>query len=426
MKKEWFKIILGSIIILFGALAFTYQFIDPAPPKTLKIATGTITGSYYKFAKEYQSLLKKENFNLQIVPTAGSVEALSKLQKNEVDVAFVQGGVASQKDIESFYSLGSLYFEPLWVFYSKKLSLSYISDLKGKKIAIGTKGSGTQPLALSILKQNNITEKNTNLLQLSTDEAQKALENGKIDALFCVISPKAKQIMALLENPNIKLLNIKRASAYAKRFNYLTPLSLGEGVISLEANIPSSTIHLLSTTATLVAKKDLHPDLVRLLLKTAKSIHNTHSIFEENEIFPNEKYTQIPLNPHAKHYLEKGDSFLEKIFPFWIASTIERLIIMLIPLITLLIPIIKGAMPLYRWRIRSSIYRWYKILHKIDMRLESIDKSELPKLRNEIEKMAEDIQKSSKVPLSYMGEYYDLRVHANLIINKIDKFLNKN
>jgi TRAP transporter TAXI family solute receptor len=425
VKKEWFKIIIGFGIILFLALAFTYQFIDPAPPKTLKIATGTKTGSYFKFAKEYQEILKKENFNLQIIPSEGSVEALKGLEENKVDVAFVQGGVATSKDIDSLFSLGSIYFEPLWIFYKSKLNISYISDLKGKKIAIGSPGSGTKPLALSILSQNSINAANTKFLELSTDKAKEALEKGDIDALFCVISPKAKQILALLENPRVKLLNIKRASAYSKRFHYLTPLHLGEGVISLKKNIPTSNISLLSTTATLVAHKDLHPDLVRLLLKTAKKVHDKPSVFEESETFPTQKYTQIPINKNAKHYLEKGDSFLEKIFPFWIASTIDRLIIMFIPLITLLIPIIKGALPLYRWRIRSSIYKWYKILHKIDLRLESIDKKELPALRKEIEQMAEDIQKNSKVPLSYMGEYYDLRVHANLIINRIDKLMNQ-
>jgi TRAP transporter TAXI family solute receptor len=425
MQKEWFKLGFGAFVLILLVLGISYQFIDPAPPKKLSIATGTTSGSYYKFAQEYKKLLEKEKFELLIVPTQGSVEALKKLQNKEVDIAFVQGGVANEEEVKTLRSLASIYFEPLWIFYSEKFDFKYINELKGKKVSIGSEGSGTKPLALEILKQNSIDKTNTTLLELSNEAAQQALDKGEIDVLFSVISPSSKMVQSLLSNPKVKLLNIQRASAYSKKLHYLTPVSIGEGVVSLENNIPSSNITLLSTTATLVGQKDLHPDLIRLILKTAKQVHSTPSLFENNEIFPSKKYLQIPLHVDAKHYLEKGDSFLEKIFPFWIASSIDRLVIMIIPLLTLLIPIIKGALPLYRWRIRSSIYKWYKILHEIDLKLESLDKSELPKIKEDLEKMAEDIQKSSKIPLSYMGEYYDLRVHANLILGRIEKLLQK-
>jgi TRAP transporter TAXI family solute receptor len=425
MQKEWFKLGFGAFVLILLVLGISYQFIDPAPPKKLSIATGTTSGSYYKFAQEYKKLLEKEKFELLIVPTQGSVEALKKLQNKEVDIAFVQGGVANEEEVKTLRSLASIYFEPLWIFYSEKFDFKYINELKGKKVSIGSEGSGTKPLALEILKQNSIDKTNTTLLELSNEAAQQALNKGEIDVLFSVISPSSKMVQSLLSNPKVKLLNIQRASAYSKKLHYLTPVSIGEGVVSLENNIPPSNITLLSTTATLVGQKDLHPDLIRLILKTAKQVHSTPSLFENNEIFPSKKYLQIPLHVDAKHYLEKGDSFLEKIFPFWIASSIDRLVIMIIPLLTLLIPIIKGALPLYRWRIRSSIYKWYKILHEIDLKLESLDKSELPKIKEDLEKMAEDIQKSSKIPLSYMGEYYDLRVHANLILGRIEKLLQK-
>ena len=425
MQKEWFKLGFGAFVLILLVLGISYQFIDPAPPKKLSIATGTTSGSYYKFAQEYKKLLEKEKFELLIVPTQGSVEALKKLQNKEVDIAFVQGGVANEEEVKTLRSLASIYFEPLWIFYSEKFDFKYINELKGKKVSIGSEGSGTKPLALEILKQNSIDKTNTTLLELSNEAAQQALNEGEIDVLFSVISPSSKMVQSLLSNPKVKLLNIQRASAYSKKLHYLTPVSIGEGVVSLQNNIPPSNITLLSTTATLVGQKDLHPDLIRLILKTAKQVHSTPSLFENNEIFPSKKYLQIPLHVDAKHYLEKGDSFLEKIFPFWIASSIDRLVIMIIPLLTLLIPIIKGALPLYRWRIRSSIYKWYKILHEIDLKLESLDKSELPKIKEDLEKMAEDIQKNSKIPLSYMGEYYDLRVHSNLILGRIEKLLQK-
>lgn len=425
MKCEWCKIYLGGALFILLTLGISYQFISPAPPKTITIATGTTSGSYYEFAQRYKEIFKKEKFNLEIITTAGSVEALEKLEKKEVDIAFVQGGTAKKEDLENLKSLASIYFEPLWIFYNSKIDIHYINELKGKKIAIGVNGSGTQPLALDILRENSINEENTQFYKISTTDGKEALERGEIDALFTVISPTSKHILSLLENKNIKLLNIKRASAYSKKFHFLTPLSIGEGVINLEKNIPSSKINLISTTANLVAQKDLHPDIIRLILKTAKKVHSVPSIFEENELFPSKKFTEIPLHEDAAHYLEKGDSFLEKIFPFWLASSIDRLIIMIIPLLTLLFPLIKGALPLYRWRVRSTIYKWYKILHELDMRLDSVEEDELLNIQNELKNMLSEMQKDSKIPLSYMGEYYDLKVHANLILGKIEKLLHK-
>lgn len=289
MQKEWFKLGFGAFVLILLVLGISYQFIDPAPPKKLSIATGTTSGSYYKFAQEYKKLLEKEKFELLIVPTQGSVEALKKLQNKEVDIAFVQGGVANEEEVKTLRSLASIYFEPLWIFYSEKFDFKYINELKGKKVSIGSEGSGTKPLALEILKQNSIDKTNTTLLELSNEAAQQALDKGEIDVLFSVISPSSKMVQSLLSNPKVKLLNIQRASAYSKKLHYLTPVSIGEGVVSLENNIPSSNITLLSTTATLVGQKDLHPDLIRLILKTAKQVHSTPSLFENNEIFPSKK-----------------------------------------------------------------------------------------------------------------------------------------
>ncbi|MCF6173019.1 MAG: ABC transporter substrate-binding protein [Campylobacteraceae bacterium] len=371
----------------------------------------------------YHNILKKDKFDLQIIPTAGSVEALGMLEKGEVDLAFVQGGTASQNDIKNLISLGSLYYEPLWVFYQKNENFKFLYQLKGKNIYIGDKGSGTRALALVLLKENNINNQNTHFIDLKGENARVALKNGKVDAIFSVISANSSKIQDLLEDKDIKLFSFKRAKAYSKRFNYLKPLILGEGVISLKKNIPNKDITLLGTTATLVATKNLHPDLARLILRAAKKVHSKASIFSQKNEFPTQNYTQIPMSEDAKIYLIKGDSFLQKIFPFWIASTIERLIVMILPLLVVLFPLIKGLLPLYRWKIRSKIYKWYKILHELDSKLEAVNPEQLSQTKKDLEKMINEMQKDSNIPLSYMGEYYDLKVHANLILGKINNLL---
>ncbi len=419
MKCEWCKIGFGSFLAILIVGIVSYQFITPPPPKTLKIATGKADGSYYKYGTIYHKILKKDKFDLQVIPSAGSVAALKMLEKKEVDVAFVQGGTAKKEDMKNLMSLGSIYFEPLWIFYSKKLDIKYLYQLRGKRLYIGGKGSGTRALAKVLLKQNRIDSSNTNFVNLNGENAENALKNGSIDALFMVISATSSKVKKLLYNKDIKLFSFKRAKAYSKRFNYLSPLVLGEGVISLEKNIPNHDITLLGTTATLVARRDLHPDLIRLILRAAKKVHSKASIFSSRGEFPTEKYTQIPMSEDAQIYLKKGDSFLQKIFPFWIASTIDRMIVMILPLLIMLLPLLKGFFPLYRWRIRSKIYKWYKILRKFDDRIENADTQELEQIKKELKILLNEIEKNSDIPLSYMGEYYDLKVHVNLILDKV-------
>jgi len=190
----------------------------------------------------------------------------------------------------------------------------------------------------------------------------------------------------------LELFSFKRADAYSKIFPFLSPLTLGEGVINLKKNIPDRPKILLGTTATLVASKSIHPDWIRLLLKAAKKVHSKATIFSNENQFPTYKYTQIPMDEDAKNYIIKGDSFLEKIFPFWMASMLDRLAIMIIPLITLLFPLFKGVLPLYRWRVRKTIYKWYKILFDIDSKIENLNKKELEKTKKELLNLPGEIQ----------------------------------
>lgn len=415
MKCEWCKIGFGAFFILLCVSFLTYQFIEPAPPKDITIAAGRTDGAYYQYALRYQKLLKDEGFNLEIVPTSGSVDALKLLNDKKVDVAFVQGGAASQSDTSHLMSLGSIYFEPLWIFYRNTVNPTYVYDLKGSRIAIGSEGSGTRALAEHLLDENKITDSNTTFLPLSGEDAIKAIKAGEIDAVFSVISESSPQITELLRDPNIELLEIRRALAYEKRMHYLKDLHLGEGTLNLDENLPAKSVSILGTTATLVVDEDIHPDLIRLLLKTAKTVHSPASTFAHQDEFPSRDYTEIEMSEDAARFIIKGESFLERNLPFALAGTVDRLLIMLIPLATLIFPLFKGAMPLYRWRIRSKIYKWYKFVRSIDLLIEKMDEDELATSLNQIEELDLEVKKDSDIPLSYMGEYYELRVHIELI-----------
>ncbi|MCH9813643.1 MAG: TAXI family TRAP transporter solute-binding subunit [Epsilonproteobacteria bacterium] len=412
--KEFLKIWLPIIILIIGAFWFTAQFLKPIPNKEITIATGRSGGTYYNLAQKYKTLLEKEDITVNIVETAGSIDSLSLLKAHEVDISFVQGGTVDHNLSQSLESIASIYFEPLWLFTPKeKEKISYLKELQSKRISIGEQGSGTGALIEQIVKANKLKVKDTKLEYLGLLDSAKALKAGEIDAFFSVVSTHAPVILNLLSDEHIEAISLKRIKAYEQNFSYLKGITIYEGSIDLVNNLPKEDIHLLATTANLLVHKDLDDTLVRLFTKVVKKENN------RDDGFPSTEYLELPLNPQAKQYLLHGDTILEKFFPYWIAANMDRLKIMLIPLLTLLIPLFKGFMPLYRWRIRSKIYKWYKQLDLHDRRWEQYDKQTLHSGITEIEHLQQEIKADVDVPLAYMNEYYMLKTHVDFVLKKM-------
>ncbi|MEK7991800.1 MAG: TAXI family TRAP transporter solute-binding subunit [Thiotrichaceae bacterium] len=429
------------IVGLVGLVFFTvYQFVPPPPPSKIKIATGREEGAYYNFALQYKEQLAKQfQIELELVPTAGSVAAITALSKNEVDFAFVQGGVAkniTSIDKDNLVSIASLFYEPLWVFHQNSVPTRYLSDLRGKRIAVGELGSGTRPLAIHRLKDNGVTAENSTFLDIPSSEAVESLKIGLIDAVFFVTSPKSEWVRELVTSPNIDLMHFERYKAYIKRYHHINYVEIDKGSINLEKNLPNKDVTLLSVTGGLLTHKDMDSGLIRILLHILQTIHEKGGLLEPSKVFPTADYLELPLHHSAKQFLAHGTSWLEKYFPLSVAMQLERLGIMLIPLLTLLLPLLKGALPIYRWSIRVKIYRWYKNLREIDQEIQNLERSkhdaidekskqewldttdkqieQLLKIRHELV-----FEKQASVPLPYMSEFYTLRVHINLILQHL-------
>ena len=414
-----YKVILPIFLALIFMFYFASSFIKPAPKKELTIATGSTNSNYYKSALKYQKLLAKQNVKLNIISTSGSVENLDLLNTGKADIAFVQAGIIDSNDNTNIESLASIYYEPLWVFYKNDgYTIEYIVELINKKVSIGGNGSGTQYLAIQMLIDNGITTDNTELISIPAKESKEKLLSGEIDAMFLVSSPESSEVAELLGDPKIELLSLKRVKAYNQKYKFLSSLTLHEGTIDLYKNLPSENKNLLATTANLVCNKGLNDELIRIFSKQVKIVHSKQSIFEEENQFPSLDNLDTTVNKEAQNYLANGDSWLEKIFPFWIASQIDRLKILLIPLLTLLIPLFKGVLPLYTWTIRSKIYKWYK---RLDI-LENTDDATKEQLKKKIQDLIElkyEVQQQTKVPLSYKGEYYNLLLHIDLVSKEV-------
>ena len=427
MKNKFFIVSLLTFVFIIAVFYITIQFIQPPSKKEFTIASGSINGQYHKTALLYKEILEKQKVKVNIVTSNGSIDNLELLKDKKVDMAFVQNGIDyNQKDIQ-IRSLASTFYEPLWIFYkNEKYTMDYIVELTSRKISIGKEGSGSYDLASKILSDNKIDNTNSNILNYSTQEGKEKLLKGDLDAIFIVSSPNSPVIKELLENPNINLFSLKRAKAYSRKYSFLESIKLYEGTIDLYKNVPSENINLLATTASLAVRDDFSEELTRLVLKSIKEIHNKKNLFEAENQFPNIDNITIPVSEEAQRYFTYGDTWLEKIFPYWIASNLDRLKILIIPLLTLLIPLIKGGFPLYTWSVRSKIYRWYDELQALDLSLETLNDEDLKSKLLEIEELKKEIKKETKVPLSYMGEYYDLIMHTELIISKATSKINNN
>ncbi|MCG8428586.1 MAG: TAXI family TRAP transporter solute-binding subunit [Chromatiales bacterium] len=367
--KDHLNIFGPALLLIIAGFILAYQFVQPAPPTKIRIATGSETGAYHLFGKRFAEFVAQEQIELELVTTEGSQDNIALLQSSKVDIAFVQSGAGTADQATDLRALGSLYFEPVWLFSRKQLTITQLTDLTGKRVAIGHTGSGTHPVALQLLTDNAISDTDSQLLALGGEASAKALLNGEIDAAFFIASPQSPLVRQLLTAEQIQLFSFERAEAYTRRHRYLSAVTLPEGVIDLQRNIPAEKTTLLAASANLVGTDDLHPALIDLLLQGAQEIYAKGGWFEQPGQFPSPDYLDFPLLKEAERYYKYGPPFLQRYLPFWAATLVDRLKVMILPLLALMLPLIKIMPPIYRWRMRSRIYCWYRDILAVDRQL---------------------------------------------------------
>lgn len=409
-----------AIVLALVGLVITYQFVGPPPPRSLVLSAGSEGGSYAAYARRYQAMLAENGITLEVRASAGSLENLARLKAGEVDAAFVQTGVVSgDKDDAVLLSLGSLYLEPLWIVYRGE-TVTMLTQLAGRRVAVGAEGSGTNALVMQLLADNGVTGDAAELLPLASRDAAAALKDGTIDAACFVTSPTSPLLKELLAFGELKLMSFARANAVCNRHRFLSPLKLYRGVIDPAGDLPPVDHTLVGAAATLVVRESLHPALQDLLLDAADRIHGAGNWIEEPGDFPSPQFVEFALAEQADDFYTRGRSFLQRIFPFWAATLINRLKIMLIPLLTLLIPLIKLVPPLYQWRIRRRINRWYKALQELE---NAVDAGGVSKGAGELVKEIEHIEGEVarvKVPPSFGDNLYQLRFHTSIARKKLE------
>ena len=415
-------------IVLIAGIGFVvaYQFVEPAPPKRIVITTGGESGAYYQFAKRYATILARNGITLEVQASAGSLQNIDRLKADEAQVAFVQGGVVPPKedpdaeDDSGLLSLGSLFYEPVWVFYRGDKELTRLTELRGKRIAIGQEGSGVRQLAQQLLVANEIPL-DGRLVPVAGLNAAEELQQGRIDAAFIIAAESAPVVQVLIRSPGIKLMSFAQDRAYQRRFPFLTKLTFPQGVADLVRDFPPTDIKVLAPTANLIVRDDLHPALQTLLLQAASEVHGKSGFFQDAGEFPSYKDQMLPLSPEAARYFKSGPSFLQRYLPFWLAVLVDRLIVMLVPIFVLLIPLLKVAPAIYNWRVRSKVFRIYGELKFLEDDLKNhFDPAKLGDYRSRLDSI-DDEASVLHVPLGFTDLTYTLREHVNLVRHILDK-----
>lgn len=419
---------IGLPLFALVLLAFwvTSRFVKPAPPDRVVLSTGAPGGAYERYAKRYATFFARNGVTLELRPSQGAVENLARLTQGSVDAAFVQGGVAPAPEDEDapspIVSLGALYLEPVWVFARETPKApQQLRDLAGKRIAIGSEGSGTQPLARLLLETTGVSARTATLLPLSPEEASAALAKGTIDAAIVVSGVSAPVVNDLVRRPDVEVVNLVHAQAIARQHAVMTPLVIPRGLIDIRADLPDHDVNTVAVTANLLVRSDLHPALAYLFLDAASEIHGRQTLLADAGRFPNPLRQEYPLSDEADRFYKTGKPFLQRYLPFWVANLADRMLVYLIPLIAVLVPTLRFLPDLIAYKPKSRIAGLYAKLRALESEIAlTRDVARIPEYVDRLDAIEGEVT-DAKVPGWYAHDLYALRGAIDLVRERLGR-----
>lgn len=407
------------VLLAAALLALAYWWLDPMPPRRVTLATGPAQSAYEEWGQRYARLLAQQGIEVVLRPSQGSAENLELLRRGEVDLGFVQGGSGTADEDEELSALGNLFVEPLWIFYrsASVRRLDGLRDLQRLRVNVGSAGSGVPALMQQLIEANGLDPQRMQLLQLEPTPAVVALLDGRIDALVFASAPESLLVQMLLKTPGIALMDLAQSEAYARRFHFLSPVTLPRGVVDLATDLPPRDVRLVATTTTLLAGPDVHPALLQLFSQASLRLHRGAGWFNRARSYPNGDLAGYPLAREAERTLRNGVPLLQRYLPFTLANLLERMWLALGIIIALLLPLGRIVPPLYEFRVRSRVFRWYAQLRQIEERLQT-GQATLEVLLHELDELETRVGRI-RIPLSYADELYALRNHIDLVRRRL-------
>jgi len=423
-RWQLFKGLVAAVGVLsIVSLALIYFL--PSPPSKVVMATAFKGGVFEYYGRQYREVFARFHIELEPRETAGAGENIKLLQdpNSDVEVAFVNAGISDGKHAPGLLSLGTVFNLPFWMFYSSNEPFDRLSQLKGKRIAVGPAGSGTRLAAEQILGKGGVNSETATLLPFIAATAVEALNDGKVDAVWILGSPDSPSVHSLLQNPNVRLMSFPTAEAFTIIFPDLVRLVLPRGVIDIDRNIPPDDVPLMGTTAKVLVRGDLHPEIVQLLLQTMVEVHGGRQIFQRSGEFPNSTDTEYPVAPAAIDFYKNGPSFMQRHVPLWLSVHAQRAIAVLVAAIALGLPTVRLLPLAYNWITRRRLFYWYAQLKALEASFDGPMAKHLSDKQAEIERIEEAVSHIS-FPLTFSDQLYNLRSHIEIVRRKIASHAN--
>ena len=405
---------LAAILVIAGAAWLALDHFIPAPPKTITIAAGSKGGAYEFYAQKYRDILARHDVTLNIRSTEGTVENLKLLRepKSGIDVAFVQGGVSNSNHAPEVESLGRVNYLAFFVFCRAGDTFSDLTQLKGKRIAVGPPSSGTNMVITRILKTNGITPENATFLPLAGRAAVDALDEGKADVLILGSVLEAPLIQNLLRDPGVQLVSLPRVKALTRKFPFLSRLELPSGVIDLERNIPGADVTLIGTSSSVLVRDDVHPEIIGLLARALVEVHSEPGIFQQYGDFPTQADPEYPMAESARDFYKNGPSFLQRYLPFWVTSYVRKILAVLVTALAIAVPVFSYAPKLYLWLLRRHVSKLYRELRVVESGLRpGLSGPQLAEYQDNLDKID---RASSVLPMRHSDLFFSMRTHIDL------------
>jgi len=415
-------LIVGAIVLIVVLGWILALVLQPALQRTIVITTGADGGIYRGFADRYAPLLKHEGIKLDIRSSSGSVENYQRLTEpgSAYEVGFIQSGTTSPKDTDNLQTIAAVSYEPIWVFYRGNATIDRLSQLRGKRISLGVPGSGLLNVSQVLLGYSGITSRNSTLLQMDANAAYQGLQSGQIDAAFFIGRPDADMQRTLLTS-NLKLMSFAQADALVQKFPSLSKIVLPRASASVADDLPRADVTLLAATALLVSKDTLHPALVYLLLDAARTVHGGEDYFTPIGTFPNLHTQEFPISDESIRYFKSGRPFLYRYLPFWLASLIERRLLILLPFMALLIGLIQALPRMLEARMKKRLVVWYREIKALE---DEVWKNFAP-TRAQIAQWRDDIESIDasasqiRIPYRYFQDVYALKQAIGIVRDRI-------
>jgi TRAP-type uncharacterized transport system substrate-binding protein len=426
LQHNWPAITISMTAVAIGWAAIV--MLHNMPPHRIVMVTGPEGDAYYEVGERYRAALARENVEVQLVPTAGSVENLAKLldPRSGASVGLIEGGLTPARDSSALESLGTVFYEPLWWFHKREITGEGVDALRGRKVSIGPEGSGTRALSLELMKRTRMESQFGEVLALAPRAAGEKLAAGEIDVAYIMTSWESPVVQQLLADERIALSGFPHADALVALYPFLTKVVVPRGTIDIAREQPPADVVLLATKASLVVRRDLHPALQYLLLNAAAKIHAGPSIFNRPNAFPAAEAGDIPLSDEALRFYKSGPPFLHDYFPFWMAALVGKLVILLIPIVGVLYPMIRFLPRLYDWVMRSKILRMYGELRLLEgeMANAGIGGRRTGEIIARLDRLEEEANHAT-VPVIYASMLYGLRDHIDLVREALKKHADK-